>query len=138
MAKITYRGQRNNNPLNIRRSDDHFVGERLIQTDPDFKQFDDMEYGLRAAFRIIRTYNRKGVVSLSAIIRRWAPETENKTQAYIDTVVSRTGLKPTQPILVDNKDNLFALVIGMCWVESLYVPSFGCLNRAYELAFHSI
>lgn len=129
------RGVRNNNPLNIRHSSDKFVGEKLVSDDKNFKQFESMEYGLRAAFRILRTYNRYGRVTVRSIIRRWAPETENKTQAYINAVCKATGLSETSVVLVDNKDRLFSLVTAMSHIESLYTPSVGELERAYDMAF---
>ena len=51
------RGIRNNNPLNIRRSKDKWQGLKPLQTDPQFCQFETMEHGWRAAFKLLtRTY----------------------------------------------------------------------------------
>ena len=51
------RGLRNNNPLNIVKSENiNWQGEVKPSTDPNFAQFETLEYGLRAAFKLLRTY----------------------------------------------------------------------------------
>ena len=48
---------RNNNPLNIIKSEKiNWQGEVKPSTDPNFAQFETLEYGLRAAFKLLRTY----------------------------------------------------------------------------------
>ena len=54
------RGLRNNNPLNIIKSEKiNWQGEVKPSTDPNFAQFETLEYGLRAAFKLLRTYYQK-------------------------------------------------------------------------------
>ncbi len=91
------RGIRNNNPLNIREnetSNDQWEGERVLDTDPDFEEFISPVYGIRAAVRVLKSYRRRGVVTLGDIITTWAPMTENDTASYIESVAQQTGLKP--------------------------------------------
>ena len=90
------RGQRNNNPLNIRHSADRWQGACKEQKDKSFVQFETMAYGYRAAWRILETYwkrmHAQGVAfNVRNIIGRWAPPTENDTQAYIRTVLKITS-----------------------------------------------
>lgn len=81
------RGVRNNNPLNIRRSDIDWLGLADEQTDPDFFQFISPEYGIRAGARILKTYQRESVTTLQDAITRWAPPSDNNpTQTYIKNV----------------------------------------------------
>ena len=78
------RGIRNNNPLNIRHSNDKWRGQLAYQSDPEFVQFMDFEHGFRAAGRILKTYKTKyGLESVSDVISRWAPPNENDTDNYI-------------------------------------------------------
>lgn len=92
------RGIRNNNPLNLRISGDNWQG--LAGDDGEFFQFESPFYGLRAAARTLRTYRAKhGLATISEIINRWAPDTENDTQSYIESVSQKTGLFPDQEIL---------------------------------------
>jgi hypothetical protein len=52
------RGIRNNNPLNIRRSKDKWKGMRAVHSDAQFVQFESLEWGWRAAFRLLtRTWD---------------------------------------------------------------------------------
>ena len=76
------RGIRNCNPLNIRRSRDQWKGLLKVQNDKIFYQFKAMEWGYRAAFRLLRTYRVKyNRYSVRTIIERWAPPSENQTRA---------------------------------------------------------
>ena len=51
------RGLRNNNPLNIIKSEKiYWQGEGKASTDPNFAQLETLEYGRRAAFKLLLTY----------------------------------------------------------------------------------
>ena len=100
-------GIRNCNPLNIRRvAGTRWKGE--IQTPQAtldgrresqppvgggaFCKFESMEWGLRAAFCLLRTYRDKYKLNCIAdIIMRWAPPSENHTAQYIRNVCRWTG-----------------------------------------------
>ena len=94
------RGIRNNNPLNIRKSKDKWKGLRAVQADAQFCQFETLEWGWRAAFYLLtRTYYHKyRLFTIRAIISKWAPPMENKTEAYIANVSRLTGIGPDEPI----------------------------------------
>ena len=87
------RGLRNCNPLNIRRvASTEWIGQARLQTDRKFVKFDSMEWGIRAACCILRTYARRyGAVCVADIISRWAPPSENNTEQYIRNVCLWTG-----------------------------------------------
>ena len=116
------RGLRNNNPLNIRRTADEWRGMRKKQTDPAFCQFITMAYGWRAALLLLtHTYYRRYRLStIRAIITRWAPPTENNTEAYIQTVADRLGYDPQMPLGVpaDHPDRWMQLALAMAAVEN--------------------
>ena len=97
---MTPRGIRNCNPLNIRRSKDQWKGLAERQQDAAFCQFKSLEYGWRAAFYLLtRTYYHKHrLYTIRTIIRRWAPESENNTEAYINNVSKLTGIQPDEPL----------------------------------------
>ena len=95
------RGIRNHNPLNIRRTaKDQWKGLAEAQTDRAFCQFKSLEYGWRAAFYLLtRTYYHKyRLYTIRTIIRRWAPSSENNTEAYIANVSRLTGIAPDEPL----------------------------------------
>ena len=82
------RGIRNNNPLNIRRGNSKWQGMKPRQTDRDFCQFATIDYGYRAAFKLMQTYYEKyGVRSVADLIGRWAPPSENRTREYVANVM---------------------------------------------------
>ena len=80
------RGIRNNNPLNIRHSADRWQGAREVQTDKSFVQFESMAYGYRAVWKTLQSYynrfcQQSKPFSVQNIISRWAPPSENDTEA---------------------------------------------------------
>lgn len=76
------RNVRNNNPLNIRVTNDKWEG--AIGDDGEFVIFESPEYGFRAAYKIlIRYISFHGIKTVSKIINRWAPSCENHTDNYI-------------------------------------------------------
>ena len=85
------RGIRNNNPGNIRKGND-WQGERASQDDAAFEQFTAPEYGIRALGKTLLNYQtRYGLKTLRGIITRWAPTSENDTEAYIAQVAKAVG-----------------------------------------------
>lgn len=119
--KIT-RGVRNCNPCNLRRSSDKFQGEVAICRDRDFKQFNSMKYGVRAALCVLRTYIvLRHCCNIESIISRWAPPGDgNNTGAYISFVCSQTGLQPVAPISWKEESKVDAILKAMCLIESDY------------------
>ncbi len=134
---------RNNNPLNIIKSDIKWQGEIRPSTDSRFAQFESMEYGLRAALRLLRTYyTNHGLRTIRQIISRWAPAFENYTEAYIQSVARQTGILPdTQlpPMKEETRQVWCSIVLAMAAVECKLsalqreglVPA---LNKAWERA----
>ena len=92
------RGIRNNNPLNIRLSNDKWQGQRPPSNSPEgekvFCQFSEMKWGWRAAFRLLchTYYGKYKLRTIRDIIYRWAPPNENGTSVYIRSVAERTGI----------------------------------------------
>lgn len=58
-----------------------------------FCNFVDIKYGIRAAcYLLMVSYRKKGVLTISEIISRFAPSTENDTDKYIQYVCNGLGL----------------------------------------------
>ena len=102
------RGLRNSNPGNIIYSaSNQWEGE--TGTDGRYATFSTPEYGIRAMVKILDSYQRRGVDTVSAIITTWAPASDNNdTLAYINSVCQRTGFEPNfilnaldYPLLID-------------------------------------
>lgn len=134
MQKFTPRGIRNNNPLNIRIGNT-WLGERNNPTDPAFEEFVSMEYGLRAAFCILRRYIRRyGKTTVPQIVSTWAPASENNTQRYIDIVCQRSGIKPDQQIRFEDADTMCKLVDAMAFVECGQPIDGKKIEKGYSMA----
>ena len=112
---MTPRGIRNNNPLNIRKSKDQWQGLRAQQTDASFCQFESMEYGWRAAFKLLtRTYyHTYRLFTIRAIVSKWAPANENNTKAYIANVSKMTGIGPDEPIGIPSDKPARWMMVGI-------------------------
>lgn len=129
------RGIRNNNPLNIERGQP-WQGLRDEQTDARFCQFVSLEYGFRAAFRILQTYFKKrpAVNTARSIVTRWAPPGENNTDAYVRFVCNRAQLEPDAPLKYQDKNRMCRLVWAMAQYECGQQFSFGRIENAYAMA----
>lgn len=87
----TSRGIRNNNPGNLRKTNDPWQGLAETQTDKEFFVFENPIYGIRALARTLIKYQDKhGLRTIRHIISRWAPSAENDTVAYIRGVSMAT------------------------------------------------
>lgn len=134
MTKITPRGIRNNNPLNIRIGN-NWQGEVEIPTDNEFEQFKKIEYGIRAGFIILRRYiNHYKRNTVPEIIKAWAPSNENNTVAYTKSVLQSTGLHYTDIINFNDVNTMCSLVSAMIKVECGVTLDKEVILRGYELA----
>lgn len=131
------RGERNNNPLNIRKvPGTHWRGENEAlpkkgSGEGTFCQFESIEWGLRAAFCILRTYATKHKAnSIADIIARWAPPTENDTQRYIQDVCRLTGFGGKERL---TENDWPQLVRAMAVIESGMNLTEETLNQSYQL-----
>lgn len=106
------RGFRNNNPGNIRWGDEwQGLVPKSQRTDKSFCQFISPECGIRAMIVILRNYqNKYGLCTITGMIKRWAPPSENDTQAYINSVAQATGTNANQPIDLTDSRKLFPLL----------------------------
>lgn len=132
------RGIRNNNPLNIRKGN-NWKGERPNQTDKSFEEFETMEMGIRAGFKILKNYitgyggKTKPYDTIEKVIRRWAPPTENATEKYIQFVADDAGQHRYQKIDFRNKSVMVRIVDAMIFVECGQRVPADVISSAYDL-----
>ncbi len=106
------RGMRNNNPLNIIKSEKiNWQGEVKPSTDPNFAQ----------SLKLLRTYYTKhGCTTIRQIVARWDPEGPKVIEAYVRTVCKHTGLNPDQqlpPMKEESKVMWCDIVLAMATME---------------------
>lgn len=115
------RGLRNNNPLNIRYvKSNNWLGkiDGEDKQDKAFEEFDSLEHGLRAAYVLLYNYMEKSNLrSIAAIISRWAPMNENRTDVYIDAVCKCVSIRATDCITFNDPYTMVELVQAMVKVE---------------------
>ncbi len=108
---LTPRGIRNNNPGNLRKTNDKWQGLTDPQTDAVFCTFKSPIYGIRALARTLIAYqDDHNLRTIRQIISRWAPTLENDTVAYIKAVVETTGFTPDQTLDMHTYNHLKPLV----------------------------
>lgn len=116
------RGERNNNPGNIRHGS-KWQGLSAQQTDKDFCQFISPEYGIRAIYKLLQTYQKKYELNtVESIIDRYAPPNENNTAGYINRAAKDIGVSVNEPINVSSKPVAIALATAIVGVELGYQP----------------
>lgn len=108
--------------------------------DDGFCIFADRRFGYRAAFKILNTYLVKyNVYELCDIIERWAPSTENNTEAYIKAVCEYTGFDRHKNIVTKNEcisliRAMAKVEIGIKWANFIFEEE---IEWGYERANYS-
>ena len=142
------RGERNNNPLNIRHSADQWQGAAEEQTDKSFVQFTTMAYGYRAAWKVLQSYYNHFMqegkhYTVRNIIYRWAPPSDNNaTEAYIRKVLQLSGIGGNENLLPPSNatsyGRLSKMVAAMTCIECgipLSKVDDEAICNGYRLAF---
>jgi hypothetical protein len=112
------RGIRNNNPLNLTSLPE---GRWAGQTGDDgrYAVFNTPEAGFAAADKNLQAYgSRHGINTISGVISRWAPSSENDTGAYINTVARELGIDPNAKIDLGDAGLRQRLLTSMAKVEN--------------------
>lgn len=128
------RGLRNCNPGNIRRSKNPYKGEIVPSQDPAFRQFRSLDWGYRAIFVLLDTYQvRYGLRTIAQMISRWAPPSENRTDLYIRTVCQRTGIPADRPIDTRDRRTMVPLAAAISFVENGVAADMTEVEKGWEL-----
>jgi hypothetical protein len=134
---VNARGIRNLNPGNLRHGP-KWQGLAGSQPDSAFSTFVDMEHGIRALLINLRTYvQTHNLQTVRQIISRWAPASENNTDAYVLAVAESLGVGPDQKIVGD-----FGQLLGIAKAIARHENGADASlitkdqwNRGFELAF---
>jgi hypothetical protein len=90
-SKRVARGIRNNNPGNIRKGI-NWLGRVEPGKDASFIEFKTMPYGIRALYIDLVNKHKSGLKTVRDIIYRYAPPSENLTDAYVASVAKEIGI----------------------------------------------
>jgi hypothetical protein len=129
------RGMRNFNPGNIEdgafaRSQPGYVG-----SDGRFAKFDTMEHGVGAQAGLLGKYGEKGVNTVTAIVNRYAPPSENgkATENYIRFVAGNLGVDANAPLNLADPNIRQKLALTMSQFENGR-PVMGGAQRGVQVA----
>lgn len=121
MPRNAPRGIRNNNPGNIEKGIG-FQGE-VDGADGRFATFSSPEAGIRALARNLLTYQDKhGLDTVTAILNRWAPSSENDTASYARAVAGEMGVSATAQLNLRDPDTLQRLTAAIIRHENGMQP----------------
>lgn len=131
------RGLTCNNPMNIMMTQKLWQGEIRPTLDPEHRlcTFDSMQSGIRAGTKVLLAYYRlHGLKTIHTILSRYAPSSENNTEAYADDVCRRIGAQPDEEINLEDQGEMVALVKAMihheqgvdCCSDDEIVSGVGC------------
>lgn len=116
--KTLPRGLRNNNPGNIVKSRQRWLGE-VAGEDAKFCTFSEMAYGYRALMKLLQNYQRTHrLYTVRELISRWAPATENHTESYIKSVTRQTGFGMDERLDLSDRQTVTALAAAISCVEN--------------------
>lgn len=111
------RGIRNNNPGNLVKTPDAWVGKipHSLNTDGKFEQFTALKYGIRAMLRDVVNDILKGKNTVRKLISEYAPPFENNTGNYVDSVAKKLGVSPDAKITLINAN--FMMLLAKAIIE---------------------
>lgn len=113
------RGLDNCNPGNIRRSGVRYKGEIRPSRDPAFKQFESPAWGYRAIFVVLDAYRRRhGLNTVAGMIARWAPPSENRTEAYVRYVARTVGIGERDPVDTRDRATMLRFAAAISRIEN--------------------
>lgn len=119
----------NHNPTNLINDGSSWIGkidtpERIIKEGRStrFCAFENDYFGLRAALINLKNgYFSKGLTTISKIISKWAPSSENNTDKYIENVAKMTGIDKDVKLNVDDKGQIFELLRAIAYIDGGFI-----------------
>lgn len=134
------RADRNNNPGNIKRTAENtwqgqVACEKIDQAkEKVFACFKDKEAGYRALILLLYNYSRiYNLHTISGILNRYAPASENDTIRYIDFVSRYMLTHPNVWLIMDSTD-VADLAFAISWYESGERPPPGTFRKLLEIS----
>jgi hypothetical protein len=119
------RGIRNNNPGNIVRGQqwkglalpEEMTPTQLAET--VFDVFRTAKWGIRALARVLENYQQQhGLMTVAAMISRFAPPYENDTAAYISAVAEAMGIDPGAPFHFEDEGRAIPMLTAIIHHEN--------------------
>lgn len=124
----------NNNPGGIRISSTTWEGEISSGEYTDFCTFKSLEYGYRALLKLLQNYRIKyNCKTVRDFIERWAPNTENNTEWYIDQVCEYCGWSEQYEPDIYNESDMIKFAKAISKMETGKVGDTKIIKRGWQL-----
>jgi len=112
-----------NNPFNLESNPVVWFGEVRPSSKPPFCQFNTLDNGLRAGIKnLYNQFHVHGLNTWREIVTKYAPPTENDTDAYLKAVCIETGVGPDDYINLSMPSFLAKSAKAFILQEQGYVP----------------
>jgi len=125
-------GLKNNNPGNLRSTAIKWQGETTKQVGVGFETFATIELGYRALLKNLETGIVKGNDTITKLISRYAPPTENNTTSYVNAVAKYTGI-PANKKLTADETTLKKLAAAISLHENGVNPVLSQIQAGWDL-----
>ena len=122
-----------NNPGKLIKGPVPFIGEKLCSSDPDYRQFYDIEFGYRAMFIEIRMLIKLGYSSIRKILIRWLPRPQEQVDAYVQFVTIATAIPEDMLLNPEDKQQMVKLVSAISHFESGDLPVESKVIKAWNI-----
>ena len=113
----TTRAERNNNPGNL-----NYAGQTgaVLEdgSNARFAKFGSTAEGVSALAKQLQRYGERGLDTVSKIINKYAPSSENDTKAYVEVLSKRLGVSGDQKLDLNDSSTLTGLIKGISRHES--------------------
>lgn len=108
-----------NNPGNIRKAAAFaWQGEQPGLSPGAYVVFDTLTNGYRAQIKLLRNYILQGKNTISKILYKWAPPSDNNpTEGYIKFVSDRTAIPADQVISATDAEKIVSIAYSMSLFE---------------------
>lgn len=94
-----------------------------------------MQYGLRAAFIILRKYiNQYERNTIRKIVHSWSPDGSRIESIYMSSVSKWSAIALDDTIRFDDRDTMCKIVQGMAKVETGRTIGLNIIEEAYDMA----
>ena len=104
-----------NNIFNIRATSEVWQGQ--VGQRRGFVEFQTEKMAVRAWLKLMKTYREKhGLDTIEKIVNRFAPPSENNTQAYITFLATNVHKAADQPL--ESHEDYARLGAAMAWYET--------------------
>lgn len=123
------RNQRNNNPGNIEYGQ-FAIAHGATGSDGRFAIFPTLEAGYAAQQDLLKSYGKKGINTISGVVGKWAPSSENDTGKYSAFVAKKMGIGANEQIDLSNPEIRAQLSKHMSRYEGMPESALAAADRA--------